>query len=481
MRRSSESSFKEASPRRDCPVGDAESDAKKQALFERVRNGSVRVLIGSTQKMGTGVNVQKRLVALHHLDAPWKPAEVEQREGRILRQGNENAEVGDLSLRDRTLLRRVHVAGSGDQGEIHRPGHDGRVGRSKSRGHWRTGALFAEVKAIASGNPAVLTLAEADAELQRLSILKKNHADEQYLARRNLRELPETITRTTKRVADLAEDLETLAAHADDRLIIGKRACNGDEFEVLGLRLKALPERFRETERVHLGEFQGLKFGLVLHPQGSREVFLEGATTRHAQLARESHGPRAVLNALERLSGSYESQLSVAKKELAIGEGQLRDYEARLGKSFIHDAYLNELTRLRDELKTALSDVQPESKAEARPSAAEISERIQGMRASHSIEPTPERAGKRRAQAAEAPVTTRIRERSERASVELVLSSGPAEPPPPPPAPPTETQEPRLSETSLPRLEAVRRPTMKPSFRKPLARGFQPDRQLDLF
>jgi len=78
--------------RRACP-GDAESDAKKQALFEKVRNGSVRVLIGSTQKMGTGTNVQKRLVALHHLDAPWKPAEVEQRDGRILRQGNENEEV----------------------------------------------------------------------------------------------------------------------------------------------------------------------------------------------------------------------------------------------------------------------------------------------------------------------------------------------------------------------------------------------------
>ncbi len=74
-------------------IGDADSDAKKQALFEKVRNGSIRVLLGSTQKMGTGTNVQKRLVALHHLDAPWKPAEVEQREGRILRQGNDNAEV----------------------------------------------------------------------------------------------------------------------------------------------------------------------------------------------------------------------------------------------------------------------------------------------------------------------------------------------------------------------------------------------------
>src|SRR4029434_3259206 len=81
-------------PRHDiATIGDADTDAKKQVLFERVRAGAIRVLLGSTQKMGTGTNVQKRLVALHHLDAPWKPAEVEQREGRILRQGNTNEEV----------------------------------------------------------------------------------------------------------------------------------------------------------------------------------------------------------------------------------------------------------------------------------------------------------------------------------------------------------------------------------------------------
>src|SRR5439155_5638668 len=72
---------------------DADGDAKRRALFDQVRSGQVRMLLGSTQKMGTGTNVQKRLVALHHLDAPWKPAEVEQREGRILRQGNDNEEV----------------------------------------------------------------------------------------------------------------------------------------------------------------------------------------------------------------------------------------------------------------------------------------------------------------------------------------------------------------------------------------------------
>src|SRR4029434_5834285 len=81
-------------PRHDiATIGDADTDAKKQVLFERVRAGAIRVLLGSTQKMGTGTNVQQRLIALHHLDAPWKPLELEQRDGRILRQGNANEEV----------------------------------------------------------------------------------------------------------------------------------------------------------------------------------------------------------------------------------------------------------------------------------------------------------------------------------------------------------------------------------------------------
>ena len=172
-------------------IGDADSDAKKQALFEKVRSGSVRVLIGSTQKMGTGTNVQKRLVALHHLDAPWKPAEVEQREGRILRQGNENEEVAiyryvtegsfDAYMWQalETKARFISQVMTGDNA----------ARRAEDIGGQELS--YAEVKAIASGNPAVLTLAEADAELQRLTILKKNHADEQYLARRNLRTLPD--------------------------------------------------------------------------------------------------------------------------------------------------------------------------------------------------------------------------------------------------------------------------------------------------
>ena len=278
--------------------------------------------MGSTQKMGTGMNVQRRLVALHHLDAPWKPAEVEQREGRILRQGNDNREVGIFRYVTEgsfdaymwqaleTKARFIAQVMTGESA----------VRRAEDIGGQELS--FAEVKAIASGNPAVLTLAEAEAELQRLSVLKKHHADEQYLARRSLRELPETISRLSRRVADLEEDLATVTAQAEGPLTVGDRLFDREDLEPLGNRLKSLPEKVRETGRFPLGRFRGLKFGLIVHPQGGREVYLEGATTRETQLSRESQGPRAVMNALERLAGSYESQAKAAGQELAIAEAQ---------------------------------------------------------------------------------------------------------------------------------------------------------------
>src|SRR5499425_2111952 len=205
-------------------IGDADTDAKKQVLFEKVRAGVVRVLLGSTQKMGTGTNVQKRLVALHHLDAPWKPAEVEQREGRILRQGNENEEVS---------VYRYVTEGSFDaymwQALETKAKFISQVmtGESAVRRAEDIGGQelsYAEVKAIASGNPAVLTLAEADAELQRLAVLKKAHLDEQFLARRNLRELPARIGSLKERLAGLTADQNTMNAHADDAIRVGARA-----------------------------------------------------------------------------------------------------------------------------------------------------------------------------------------------------------------------------------------------------------------
>ena len=193
-------------------IGEADSDAKKQALFEKVRQGTVRFLIGSTSKMGTGTNVQKRLVAVHHLDAPWKPAEVEQRDGRILRQGNSNAEVAVYRYVTEGSFDAVMWQALETKAKFITQVMAGQTAVRRAEDIGGQELSYAEVKAIASGNPAVLVLAEADAELQRLAVLRRNHADEQYLARRKLKELPEQIDRMEKRIEALTADQRTVAA-----------------------------------------------------------------------------------------------------------------------------------------------------------------------------------------------------------------------------------------------------------------------------
>ncbi len=377
-------------------IGDADTDAKKQALFEKVRQGTVRVLIGSTAKMGTGTNVQKRLVALHHLDAPWKPAEVEQREGRILRQGNQNKEVAiyryvtegsfDAFMWQalETKARFIAQVMSGDCA----------VRKAEDVGGQELS--YAEVKAIASGNPAVLTLAETDAELQRLAILRKNHHDEQYLARRNLRDLPDSIRHLTKRVDGLTIDMATMAGNEGI-----------PSMEAVGNRMGRMPEKVSETYRTKLGSYRGLEASLILHPLGGTEVVLDGAVRCREQLIRDNPGPRAVLNALERLADDYGDDIRHLRAEIGIKEGQLKDYESRLGKAFEHEEYASQLADLRDRLKMGLSEKAPEGGTPT----VELAEQIKALRASVTVEAAPERTGNRKAARAERPVTARIKER----------------------------------------------------------------------
>jgi N12 class adenine-specific DNA methylase len=396
-------------------VGDADNDAKKQKLFERVRQGTVRVLIGSTQKMGTGANVQRMLVALHHLDAPWKPAEVEQREGRVLRQGNENEVVS---------IYRYVTEGSFDafmwqaletKARFIAQVMTGQSGLRKAQDIGGSELSYAEVKAIASGNPAVLVLAEADAELQRLSTLKKHHADEQYLARRNVRELPEEIARLKTRLSQLAADMETARKDEGDQVVIGGTPCPRDKLiSVLGARLDAIPDDVTETRRFTLGKVQGLTFGIVKHRYSAPDVFLEGQGLREAALSRDSQGPRAVLNAVERLIASYDDRCDGLRRDLSLAEAKLRDFQARLGATFSHARYIEELSALRDELQVALSTTTQQggtARSKTR-TTAELSDLIKGLRDGQVVEAPP---AKRPAEATSTvrPVSARIRERVE--------------------------------------------------------------------
>ncbi len=259
----------------------------------------------------------------------------------------------------------------------------------------------------------MLTLAEADAELQRLTLLKKNHLDEQYVARRSVQGLPATIASLSDRLSRLTEDEATTNAHATDPIAIGGRTYPREDIpEVLGGKLDALPKSVRDTTRIPLGYYRGLRFGLELHPQFPADVYLEGATTRLTTLSRDHQGPRAVLNALERLAGTCGSDCVRVRQDLTIAESQLRDYQASLGKPFLHDAYLSELTSLRDQLKAGLSSTTPEPGDESRPSVSELAERMKALKAAHSIEATPQRVRQKHS-SAEEPVTARIRRRTE--------------------------------------------------------------------
>ncbi len=161
-----------------------------------------------------------------------------------------------------------------------------------------------------------------------------------------------------------------------------------------------------------LGIYRSLRFGLILHPQFPPDVYLEGAMTRQSGLSREHQGPRAVLNALERLAGGYGPECLRVRQDIGIAESQLRDYQAQLGKPFTLDAYLSELTALRDQLRAGLSGAAYQSDKEEGPSVSELAEKIKALKAAHTIEATPQRIRQKHS-TAEEPITARIRRKTE--------------------------------------------------------------------
>ena len=194
--------------------------------------------------------------------------------------------------------------------------------------------------------------------------------------------------------------METLAAHERDPT---------PTTESIGKRMNSMPLSVTETQRFKLGSYRGLEYGLILHTFGQCDTYIEGNVTQRANL-RDNPGPRAVLNAVERLAANYGLDLDDTQASLAIAQGQYRDYEARIGTPFAHAEYERELADLRDRLKLGLSEKAAEADKE---SVAQIAERIKELRAAHTVEAMPERIGTRKAVRAEMPVTTRIRKRIE--------------------------------------------------------------------
>jgi hypothetical protein len=272
---------------------------------------------------------------------------------------------------------------------------------------------FAEVKAIASGNPSVLTLAEADAELQRLAFLRKNHLDEQYMARRRVRDLPAIIDDIKSRLAAMQADHKAMHEHLGEGMRInGQRLSREDLIESLERRLERLPSKVTESRTIPLGTWEGLECGIILRPGDHPDAYLKGEGTRCIWLNTPKPGPRAIMNGFDRLTETLSPEISRLTQDMSIASSQLHDYGVRLGQTFPHEAYQSQLMALRDALKDQLSNhANPDV-----PSATELAEHIKLLKANHAPEASHARTERSVTSSAES-VASLVRKRMQEPSI----------------------------------------------------------------
>ena len=350
----------------------ADSEAKKKELFSKVRAGQVRVLLGSTAKMGAGTNVQDRLIALHDLDCPWRPSDLQQRLGRIVRQGNENEEVEiyryvtegtfDAYLYQLVENKQKFIA------QIMTSKAPVRVADDVDE----TALSYSEIKALATGNPLIIEKCNLDMEVARLNMLKASHLNQVYaLEELVYRKYPEEITRLTERIAGYEQDVALAAAHPKAQEGFCGMEVDGRHYtekEGAGKAIIDVCTRMTGSDAVLLGQYRG--FSMVLAYDGRSNEYritLKGTLSHTVTLGPDVFGNITRLdNALENLAGSLQAeqnsleetkaQLENARTELAAPfarEEELAEKAARLKE-------LNILLNMDEKDKTLLDDTPDE-------------------------------------------------------------------------------------------------------------------------
>lgn len=248
-------------------IHDAKTEAQKKDLFAKVRAGQVRVLLGSTQRMGAGTNCQQKLVALHHLDCPWRPADLQQREGRIIRQGNENAEVDIYSyVTEGTFDAYLYQLVERKQKFI------AQIMTSKSPVRSAEDVddqalSYAEIKALASGNPLIKEKMDLDIEVTKLKLLKSSHLSQRYSMEDAIsKTFPKSIAETQERLAGYGADIAAVKAHTapnedgfSPMTLAGKVYT---EKKAAGTELLAMCQNMLTPEPTQVGSYRGLTLEL---------------------------------------------------------------------------------------------------------------------------------------------------------------------------------------------------------------------------
>lgn len=335
----------------------ADSEAKKKELFAKVRAGQVRILMGSTQKMGAGTNVQDRLIALHDLDCPWRPSDLQQRLGRIVRQGNENEEVEiyryvtegtfDAYLYQLVENKQKFIA------QIMTSKAPVRVADDVDE----TALSYSEIKALATGNPLIIEKCNLDMEVARLNMLKASHLNQVYaLEELVYRKYPEEITRLTERIAGYEQDVALAAAHPKAQEGFCGMEVDGRHYtekEGAGKAIIDVCTRMTGSDAVLLGQYRG--FSMVLAYDGRSNEYritLKGTLSHTVTLGADVFGNITRLdNALENLAGNLDAE----RAKLEEARVQLENARTELATPFAREDELAEKTARLKELNILLN------------------------------------------------------------------------------------------------------------------------------
>ena len=339
-------------------IHNAKSEVQKKDLFGKVRSGQVRVLLGSTQRMGAGTNCQQKLVALHHLDCPWRPSDLQQREGRIIRQGNENPEVDIYSyVTEGTFDAYLYQLVESKQKFI------SQIMTSKSPVRSaedvdEQALSYAEIKALASGNPMIKEKMDLDIEVSKLKLLKANHLSQKYALEDAISKgFPKQIAETQARIAGYGADIATVKENTHP---------NGDGFSPLtlagvthadkkeaGAALLTMCQTMLSPEATQIGSYRGLTLELAFDTF-AREYRL----TMIGQLRHTVTLGTDVFGNLQRMDNALEGlpiKEQACREQLSNLQTQLETAKAEVQKPFPREAELNTKTERLEELNSLLN------------------------------------------------------------------------------------------------------------------------------
>lgn len=337
-------------------IHDANTETRKKELFAKVRTGQVRVLMGSTFKMGAGMNVQDRLIALHDLDCPWRPGDLEQRSGRIIRQGNMNKQVH---------IYRYVTEGTFDsylwQTVENKQKFISQIMTSKSPVRScedvdETALSFAEIKALCAGNPAIKEKMDLDIEVARLKVLKADHQSQQFRMEDNLlKYYPEQIRKLQGIIAGLEADIQTAEVHPHPEEGFAGMTLNGkvlSDKEKAGVSLLEASKQATGYDPLQIGSYRGFEMRATLENFGKDRVLtLTGQLSHRVTLGNDARGN---LIRIDNAIKDMPRLLSTSQGQLQNLQEQAELTKAELGKPFPQEAELAQKSQRLAELNSIL-------------------------------------------------------------------------------------------------------------------------------